>query len=144
VLFRSWTRLVGREDLLDDPRFRDDVSRAANRQVIGEVMAEWCAARTRDEAVAALEKARIPCGPVYGPNEVADDPQVQARELLQSMPFSGASKPLPLTATAVRLSETPGEIRRPPPRLGEHTDEILTELGFSDGERAGFREARVV
>jgi crotonobetainyl-CoA:carnitine CoA-transferase CaiB-like acyl-CoA transferase len=144
AMFRRWTRLVEREDLLDDPCCRDDGTRAANRELIGQIMSKWCEARTRDEAVAALEKARIPCGPVYGPNEVAGDPQVAARGLFESVPYSGSSKPLSLTNPALRLSETPGDIRRPPPRLGEHTDEILAELGFSEAERARFREALVV
>ncbi|HEX8089042.1 MAG TPA: CoA transferase, partial [Blastocatellia bacterium] len=80
-MFRRWARLVGREDLIGDPRCSDDIARGNNSGIINDVMSDWCAARTRDEAVAQMEAARIPCGPVYDLGEVLDDPQVRARNL---------------------------------------------------------------
>ena len=112
AMFRRWARLVGREDLIDDPRCRDDIARADNAAIINEVMIAWCAARTRDEAVAELERARIPCGPVHLLQEVIDDPQVRAREFFVEREFPGGSRPIPLTRPAVRLSHSPGEVRR--------------------------------
>jgi crotonobetainyl-CoA:carnitine CoA-transferase CaiB-like acyl-CoA transferase len=143
-MFRRWTRLVGREDLNDDPRLKDDISRADNYEVINEVMSVWCASRTREEAVAELERARIPCGPVYSLDEVLTDPQVNARNLIEEHDFPGAQKPIPLSNTPMRLSQTPGSIRRRPPRLGEHTDEVLTELRFTEDEIAAFRSAGAI
>jgi crotonobetainyl-CoA:carnitine CoA-transferase CaiB-like acyl-CoA transferase len=143
-MFRKWARLVGREDLIGDSRFRDDINRADNHQVINEAMSAWCAGHTRQEAIRALEQARIPCGPVYSLDEVLADPQVGARELMKELDFPGAERAVPVANTPVRLSETPGSVRRRAPGLGEHTDEVLRELGFSAGEIAELRAARAV
>lgn len=143
-MFRRWARLVGREELLADPRFKDDISRGDHYREINEIMSRWCAARTRGEATAALERARIPVGPVYQLDEVLSDAQVQARGLFQNLSFAGSSKPAPLARPAVRLSETPGELRHGAPTLGEHTDEVLNELGFTADERARFRSEGAV
>jgi len=64
-MFKRWARLVGREDLLEDPRFQDDLSRGDQYELVGEMMTAWTSARTSAEAIAELEKARIPCGPAY-------------------------------------------------------------------------------
>lgn len=144
AMFRRWTRLVGREDLLDDPRCKNDITRGNHADVINEVMSEWCATRTRDEAIAELEAARIPCGPVYELDEVISDEQVQARGLLVGSKYPQSEKSIPLGTPAVRLSETPGEVRHRAPQIGEHTDEVLNELGFTATEIASFRADNVV
>ena len=143
-MFRRWSRLVGREDLILDPRCRDDITRGDNAALINEVMTAWCAGRTRDEAIVELERARIPCGPVYELDEVVDDPQVRARHLLEETDFPGSTKPVPLGRPAVRLSRSPGDVRRGAPMLGEHTDEVRGELGFAASEIATFRREAVI
>lgn len=143
-MFRRWTRLVGREDLLSDPRCSDDLTRGDNADLINEVMSAWCAARTRDEAIAELERARIPCGPVYELDEVLTDAQVQARHLLEQVAYPGGSRPVPVSNVPLRMSETPAEVRRHAPLLGEHTDEILAALGFTRDEIAAFRRDKVI
>lgn len=143
-MFRRWAQLMGREELIDDPRFKDDISRGNNYQAINEVMSQWCASRTRDEAIRELEKARIPCGPVYELDEVLADPHVRARGLLEEHDFPGSSKPVPISHPAARLSATPASVRRRAPTLGEHTDEVLKELGYSGGEIARFRQEGAV
>jgi crotonobetainyl-CoA:carnitine CoA-transferase CaiB-like acyl-CoA transferase len=143
-MFARWARLVGREDMLADPRFSDDLSRANHGEPITDAMNAWLSTRTTAQAMAELEQARIPAGPVLDLGQVLEDPQVKARELLKYVDYPGAPRPVPLADTAMRLSATPGGIRHRAPMLGEHTDEVLGELGFSPEEIKGLRTAEVV
>jgi crotonobetainyl-CoA:carnitine CoA-transferase CaiB-like acyl-CoA transferase len=143
-MFARWARLVGREDFISDPRFASDQLRADNRTAITDAMNNWLATRTTEQAIAELEKARVPAGPVLDLQQVLDDPQVKARELLRYVEHPGAAKPVPLADTAVRLSATPGGIRTRAAALGEHTDEVLKEIGYVDAEITKLREAEVV
>ncbi|HTS77050.1 MAG TPA: CoA transferase [Bryobacteraceae bacterium] len=143
-MFARWARLVGREEWICDARFATDLSRADHRACITEAMNEWLNGKTTAEALAALQAARVPAGPVYDLPEVLADPQVEARGLLEYVDYPGAPKPVPLAAPALRLSATPAGIRRRAPTLGEHTDEVLGELGFSSEAIASLRSAQVV
>jgi crotonobetainyl-CoA:carnitine CoA-transferase CaiB-like acyl-CoA transferase len=142
-MFQRWARLMGREDLMEDPHFVDDATRQVYRDTITGIMNAWIATRSCAEALAELEEARIPAGPVLGLDSVLDDPQVKARELLHPIDFPGAES-VPIASTPVRLSETPGSIRRRAPLPGEHTDEILCELGYSTDAVQQLRAAQVV
>ncbi|HUJ51165.1 MAG TPA: CoA transferase [Bryobacteraceae bacterium] len=143
-MFARWARVVGREDLIDDPRFSDDLSRADHHEILAAAMNHWLATRSTAQAIEALQSARVPSGPVQDLCQVLEDPQVRARELLEYVDYPGAPKPVPLANTAVRFSATPGGIERRAPTLGEHTDEVLRELGYSDGEIVQLRAAEVV
>jgi crotonobetainyl-CoA:carnitine CoA-transferase CaiB-like acyl-CoA transferase len=143
-MFARWARLVGREDLVNDPRFANDLLRADNRETITQAMNVWLSTRTTNEAVAELQAARVPAGPMLSLGEVLEDPQVKARELLHYMEYPGAPQAVPVADTAVRLSATPGSIRHRAPTLGEHTSEVLRELHYSDDEIAALRAAEVV
>ena len=143
-MFRRWARLVGREDLTGDPDLQTDLDRADNSDKIDEVMVPWCAERTNTQAVEELREARIPAGPMFELWEVLEDPHIQARELLKRVPFPGMSDDPPLANTPVRLSKSPGGIRGSAPQVGEHTEEILGELGFSPDEVAELKRAEVV
>jgi len=138
-MFKRWCRLVGREDLFTDPRFADDDLRWANGDVLNTLMQEWCTGRTKAEALALLEAAKLPAAPVHSPQDVLEDPHVAAMGYLERVDFPGASKPVPITTTPFTLSATPGTIRRRAPLLGEHTDEILGELGY---DAAGITDLR--
>ncbi len=143
-IFARWAKLIGRPELIDDPRYADDLARGDNYELINEVMIAWTKQRTTAEAMTQLEAARVPCGPVHSLEATLHDPQIQARELLQYMDYPGSPKPVPIADTPVRLSETPGEIRHRAPTLGEHTEEVLLGLGFSLDEIAEFRLAQVI
>ncbi|HEV8040880.1 MAG TPA: CoA transferase [Bryobacteraceae bacterium] len=143
-MFARWAKLVGRQELIEDPRFAHDLLRADNRETITHAMEAWLANRTTADALAELEGARLPAGPVLDVAQILEDPQLKARELLHYLDYPGAPKPVPLANPAVRLSETPGSIRRRAPTLGEHTDEILGELGYSNAEIQALHVENVV
>jgi crotonobetainyl-CoA:carnitine CoA-transferase CaiB-like acyl-CoA transferase len=143
-MFARWARLVGHPEFIGDPRFADDQKRAEHRGPITIAMEVWLSSRTTGQAIAELEKARIPAGPVLSLEQVLADPQVQARELLKYVEHPGAARPVPLANTAVQLSETPPGIRRRAALLGEHTDEVLREIGYSGEEIAALRAGAVV
>jgi crotonobetainyl-CoA:carnitine CoA-transferase CaiB-like acyl-CoA transferase len=143
-MFARWARLMGHEDFITDSRFATDQLRADNREAITEAMNEWLSTRTTQEAISELAKARVPAGPVLGLDQVLEDPQVKARELLRYVDHVGAAKPVPLADTAVQLSATPGGIRQRAAALGEHTNEVLLEIGYTEEEIVALRKAEVV
>lgn len=143
-MFKRWCRLVGRPDLFDDPRFADDDSRWKHGDELNGIMAAWCAERTKADALAELEAAKLPAAPMLSTQEVLDDPHVQAMGYLQRVPFPGTAKDVPIIETPFRMSATPGEIRTRPPLLGEHTDAVLAEIGYGAAEVAGLRDRGIV
>ena len=144
ALFERWARIMGEDHWLTDPRFQDDASRGDNNESINDRMSQWCAERTTADVVAAMEAARVPCGPVLSPAETINDPHVQAVGMLQNVDYPGLAKSVPVADFPVRLSESPGTIRRRAPTLGEHTDEVLGALGYTQGQLAELREKRVI
>lgn len=143
-LFERWLALVGREEWRDDPRFADDTARGEHWDVLDRCMAEWCAARTRSEALDALERARVPGYPVNTVQQALEDPQVAAMHYLRRVDYPGLPHPAPLVETPFRMSAGGCAFRRRPPMLGEHTDEILRELGYDDRAIHALREQGAV
>ena len=143
-LFKRWADLMGEEHWLNDDRFRTDISRGDNGEIISERLAIWCAERTNKEVLDEMEQARIPAGPVLSPQQVLEDPHIAEKGLFEPVEYPGMNSPAPLMKTPVELSKTPGEIRSRPPMLGEHTDEIMKELGFNQGQISDLKENRVV
>lgn len=143
-LFKRWADLMGEDHWLDDPRFKDDISRGDHGEIISERLAKWCAERSSEEVLAAMEEARLPAGPVLSPQEVLEDPHIEAKGLFQPVDYPGLDKPAPVMQTPVELSETPGEIRHRAPTLGEHTDSIMQELGYQQAEIDELRAQRII
>lgn len=144
-LFKRWARLMGEEEQwLNDPRFKDDLSRGDHGELLSERTQRWAEERTTDEALAELEKARIPAGPVYSPQQALDDRHIKEMGYLKPLDFPGLPGPAPVMETPLRLSRTPASVRGRAPVLGEHTDVILGELGYSAGEIASFRTEGVI
>jgi len=143
---RLWTRLcnaIGREELVEDPRFATNDDRMENRAELAEELEKTLAEKTTDEWVEILLDAGFPAAPIHDYKEVFEDPHTLAREMMVEMdhPVEGKVKGLGIP---VKLSETPGKIRRPAPLLGEHTEETLSGLGYSEEEIADFRERKVI
>jgi crotonobetainyl-CoA:carnitine CoA-transferase CaiB-like acyl-CoA transferase len=107
-------------------------------------MSEWTAERTTAEALADLEAAKIPAGPVYSPQQALDDAHIRAAGLLTDTEYPGLPRRVPLAPMPVDLSETPGRFRHCAPTLGEHTDTILAELGYHPVEIAELRTNGVI
>lgn len=143
-MFKRWTQLVGRPEWLDDPRFADDTLRGEHGEVLSACMTQWCQDLTQGEALQLLENARIPASPINSPRQALQDSTVQAAQVIQWMDYPGAPKPVPIFTSPVSLSRTPPEISRRPPLVGEHTDEILAEIGYDRAAIAGLRQRRVV
>jgi crotonobetainyl-CoA:carnitine CoA-transferase CaiB-like acyl-CoA transferase len=106
-------------------------------------MAEWLAERTTDEAIAILAEAKIPAGPVLSPQQVLDDPHVREAGLFRAVDYPGIPVPAPLVEPGARFSGFALAERRPP-TVGEHTDEVLAELGYAPTEIEALRAAAVV
>jgi crotonobetainyl-CoA:carnitine CoA-transferase CaiB-like acyl-CoA transferase len=130
---KLWQKLceaIGRPELVEDPRFASNDDRMANRPDLAAELETALAARTTDQWVAALIEAGVPCGPIHDYRQVFEDPHTQAREM--EVELDGVR----MLGIPVKMSGTPGAIRRTAPEIGEHTAEVLREAGFSDEEIA--------
>ncbi len=143
-IWRRFCRYIGREDLLQDGRFENDLARWEHRDIIDPVVAEWVASQTADEVIAAAEQIPIPCGICYDQTEVAHDPQVKARRMLVDVPLPDGGT-LPVTGPPVRLSSTPPEVSRSFPAVGEHNEEIYGRLlGYGPAELERLRDEGII
>ena len=143
-MFERWCKLIGREELIGDPRFADDEQRGNNSRALSEVMAEWCATRTRDSVLTALAKAKIPAAAVLSPQQALEDPHIRQAGLLVERPVSGSTQHAPLAPHPVTMSTDAPVFERPAPGLGEHTQEILASLGYDATAIEALREQRVI
>jgi formyl-CoA transferase len=141
--FVRFAELIGAPELVADPRFATNPARVENRDVLIPLLADLLATRTAEEWIILLAEEKIPAAPINSIPEVFEDPQVLAREMLIEMPHpeSGSVK---MVASPLRLSETPVEYGRHPPLLGEHTVEVLRELGLDEEEVRRLQRAGVV
>ena len=141
-----WERLceaLGHPELLQDPRFRTNNDRVAHREELNPILNAAFQARTRAEWVAFLNEREVACGPIYNLAEVFQDPQILHQQMLVEMPHPVHGR-VKLLGMPVKLSETPGAFRLAPPLLGEHTDEVLRELGYTDQKISELRGASVI
>ena len=133
---------IGRPDLILDPRFRTNADRLNNVAALDEVIAGFIAGFDQTDLVALMEKAEVTVGPIYDIGQIMVDPHVVEREILADYPDADIGS-LPMHHVVPRMSETPGSIRYPAPRLGEHNRALLGELGIGDADYERLVDARV-
>jgi len=135
----NWLRLVnavGAPGLADDPRFRTNPDRMANLEALVEALTGRFITRPTEDWLAVMEKAGVPAGPVWDMNQVLADPQTNAREMVVETSHSRAGTVRSI-GMPVKFSETPGDINNPAPAYGEHTREVLSEVGYTEPEIEG-------
>ena len=143
-LFERWVNLMGEKDWLEDKRFKDDLSRGENGHLISERMSEWCAERTSKEAIMELEGSRIPVGEVLKASETLKEEHILKKGSFVKLNYPTMDKEYSVVGPAVELSENPGVIKSRSPQLGEHNEEILSGLGYSQDEITQLKSERIL
>jgi len=143
AMWRRFCNALGRADLIDHPDYATAAARRKNRAAVARLIEEITVTRDGADWIAALNKAGIPCGPIYSIDQTFNDPQVRHLGIAQEV-VSKALGAITILGQPVGLSRTPSHLVRAAPEYGEHTDAILAELGYSGAEIAAFREAGAV
>lgn len=139
--FEAVCRVVGREELIADPRFAKRQARLQHRDELTRLLEEALSSRPADEWWALLVAAGVPSGPVYQVAEVLEHPQIRDRGMIAHFDrVPGVERPVSLLRTGIKINHQAPSVSTPPPQLGEHTDSILAELGYSDEQIHSLRE----
>ncbi len=142
-LFQRLMRAIGHPDMADDPRLANNAGRVLHEQEIDAVISAWTRAHDSHAVIKTLDEISVPGGPIYSVADMASDPHFQARGLFEEVNADG--QPLKIPAITPKLSETPGATQWAGPKIGEHTDEVLTGLLQLDAaEVQRLREEKVV
>jgi crotonobetainyl-CoA:carnitine CoA-transferase CaiB-like acyl-CoA transferase len=143
VHVRRFLGEIGLAHLLDEPGFADNAARIRNREALRSLIDEQIGADTVEGWILRLNRAGVPCGRVMTLADVFADPQVLSQEMVLDVEHPGHG-PVRMTGFPIKLSKTPPRIHRPAPTLGQHTDQVLAELGYDADKIAGLREAGVL
>ena len=142
-IFQRLMRALDRPDLASDPGLAGNAGRAARSAELDAAIGDWTSQHSVDDALSVLDVARVPSGRIYTIEDIVRDPQYQAREmLLQTRTQSGVQLDVP--GIVPKLDRTPGSVRTPAPRLGQHTDEVLLQAGFTAADCAGLRQRGII
>jgi formyl-CoA transferase len=142
-IFRRLMRAVGRTDLADDPALADNAGRAARAREIDDAIAAWTSAHTLDDGLEVMALADVPSGRIYSAADMVDDPQYVARAMIERLRLPDGT-PVALPGVVPKFSRTPGATRWVGPPLGEHTEQVLGELGYDAAAIAALRTDGVV
>ncbi|MGG0935717.1 CaiB/BaiF CoA-transferase family protein [Brevibacillus centrosporus] len=142
-LWERACRALGWEDLREDPRFQTNDDRVAHRDLLVAIISARIAEMDRQEIIHKLDQAGVPAGPIHTIDQVLNHPQVLAREMVLEVEHP-IVKDLKMPGFPVKLSDTPAQVHRHPPLLGEHTEEILLEMGFLPEQIEGWRASKVI
>ncbi|HPO17209.1 MAG TPA: CoA transferase [Candidatus Hydrogenedentes bacterium] len=141
--WKVMAKMIGRPELADDPRYSNFLGRIMQREEVDKILGEWCEKHTREEIVEACQTHQIAVASVCSAMEAVNDPHVQARAAFSPVKTVDGTE-LRLNSPAPKMSRTPLRNRAAAPIVGQHTDEILKAMGFSEAERAKLRETGVI
>jgi len=142
-IWEDFARTLGLSELISRPEYATASNRSKNRDALNAEINAITEQRSSDHWVTAFNEAGVPCGPIYSIDEVFEDKQVEHLGLAQNVP-NAENRPIRLVAQPFSLSRTPSKLVAPPPDLGEQTDEVLAEFGFSQEEIAALKRDEVV
>lgn len=137
-IYKRLMTLIGRVDLANDPALADNQGRASQAQSIDQAISAWTSTRSLDDVLDAMNEAGVPVGKSYDAADIATDPHYRARGMILQTTLPDGS-PVEVPGIVPKLSRTPGEVDRLAPKLGEHTEEILQELGIDVATRQDWR-----
>jgi formyl-CoA transferase len=141
-----WRRVcegIGRRDMLENPDFKGEPNRSKTRVALNAEINKALAARTTAEWIEVLTAAEVPCGPIHAIDQMFDDPQVRHIGAAVSVRSAKLGE-IRMVNQAVKLSRTPASMATAPPEIGEHTDEVLAELGYNEADIKTLRQKKVV
>ncbi|MEY3573191.1 MAG: hypothetical protein RJA77_1106 [Pseudomonadota bacterium] len=142
-IFRRLMEVMGRLDLRDDPSLSDNAGRNLRAAEIDAAIAEWTQARDVNSVIEVLQAVRVPVGRIYTAKDIAEDDHYRARDMiLETQAYDGL--PVHQPGIVPKLSETPGQIRSRAPRIGEHTQQVLEEAGFTPHQIAELRAQSII
>ena len=136
-------KTMGREDLIDDPRFKTNADRVRNNDILDPIVGKFMASHDQVELLKIFKKAGVTVGPVHDTAGMLEDEMIREREGMLRFPDAEMGE-LPMHNVAAHLSETPGQIRHPAPGLGQHNSEIYGALGFSPDEIAALKKEDII
>ncbi|MCH8497595.1 MAG: CoA transferase [Marinobacter sp.] len=143
AIFQRFMRVIGRGDLADDPSLADNAGRDARRDELYQIIDRWAASLPQTEVLKLLKQADVPASRIYSVADMFKDPQFLARDMFVSSTLPDG-KPFRMPGIVPKLSDTPGETQWRGPDLGEHTDQILADLGYSATDIARLRDTGAI
>lgn len=142
-MWAEFCRIIGRPELVDDPRFATEPARVANSDAVYEIVEDFTRRHSKSELL-DIFGGKIPIAPVYDAAEIFADPHFSIRDMLPQVEQPGSSQRVSLPGVPAKLSRTPGGVVQRSPLLGEHTDEVFAEFGFAPNEIATLRRAGAI
>ncbi|MCA3167494.1 MAG: CoA transferase, partial [Burkholderiales bacterium] len=143
AIFKRLMLAIDRADLAQDPTLATNEGRVPNTQMIDAAIQAWCSRHGIEQALQTLKTADVPAGKIYSVADMMQDSQFLARSMFEQHNFADGT-PIKLPGIVPKLSETPGKTQWLGPKLGQHSDEVLTALGYSQVEIADFRQRQVI
>ena len=143
TIFKRMMRAIGRSDLAEDPALAHNDGRVARTEEIEQVISDWVAQHDLEHVLEVLDKAEVPSGKIYDIADIAADAHYRARQMIEEFRLDDG-KPIKIPGIVPRLSETPGETKWVGPKLGEHTAEVLTALGYAPEEQESLKRRGVI